>query len=109
MYRTKIFTYFQVLLHICGTSRDYTNILPISVIADDWNYFSKSGLKIAYTNPMIVRENFNELSSYAGHVNISQVAYKDDRIWFMFFVNFRKHLYGLIRKVLLYISSKAKY
>jgi hypothetical protein len=53
---------------------------------------------------MIVRENIKEFFSYAEHENISQVSYKDDRIWMMFLINCRKHIYGKLRKILLYLN-----
>jgi glycosyl transferase family 25 len=80
-----------------------SDLLPLSVIADDWGFFSKLGLEIGHTKPMMVRENFLELSSYAGHHNSSQSAYNDKRSWVMFFVNCRKYFYGFLRKTLLYI------
>jgi glycosyl transferase family 25 len=83
-----------------------SSILPLINLSDDWNYFSKLGLKIAFTDPMIVRENFKELVSYACHENVSQVTYKDSRIWMMLLVNSRKYIYGKIRKTLMYLKYK---
>ena len=81
-----------------------SDLLPLPVPSDDWGFFSKLGLEIGHTKPMIVRENFLELSSYGGHHNSSQSPYFDKRSWVMFFVNFRKYLYGFYRKILLYIQ-----
>jgi GR25 family glycosyltransferase involved in LPS biosynthesis len=118
-----IFTKFKIknkikigerYLHTCSGSVGYmikkkpseiiSEISKLFNLSDDWNYFSKLGLKIAYTNPMIVRENIKELFSYAEHENISQVTYKDDRIWMMFLLYCRKHIYGNVRKLLLYLK-----
>jgi len=84
------------------SSKKMSNISKISVLSDDWGYFSKLDLKIAYTNPMIIRENFTELSSQANHNNFSQVPFKDSRNWISLLVFLRKHFYGLYRKILLY-------
>jgi len=101
-------------LHTCSGTIGYvvkkksaekmSNISTLFVLSDDWNYFSKLGLKIAYTNPMIVSENIKEFFSYAEHKNISQASYKDDRIWMMFLIYCRKHIYGKLRKLLLYLK-----
>lgn len=82
-----------------------SDISPVSALSDDWDYFSKLGLKIAYTNPMIVRENFTELNSTAEHDNLSQVSYKDHRTWINILVFCRKHTYGLFRKTILYLNN----
>jgi len=78
--------------------------LSFSVIADDWDSFAKKGIQIAYTKPMLVRENFLELPSYAGHQNISQKQYKDDRVWIKILLICRKHIYGFFRIMVLYLK-----
>ena len=79
-----------------------------SILRDDWNYFSKLGLKIFYTNPMIVRENQAMLSSTMNHTNKSSTFKKSDNLIIKFLLFSRKHIYGLIRLMILFLKYKRK-
>jgi hypothetical protein len=57
-----------------------------SILADDWNYFSKLGLKIMFTNPMVIRENQIKLSSTMNHTNRSWTFKKP--VFTSFFIYF---------------------
>lgn len=83
-----------------------STISPQFALTDDWNYFSKLGLKIGYTNPMIVRENFKELPSYAEHHNSSQISYKSNIFFVNYILHCRKHVLGLLRLIILYLKYK---
>ena len=83
-----------------------SKISPQFALTDDWNYFSKLGLIIGYTDPMIVRENFEELPSYAGHVNSSQSVYKNKILFINLILYCRKNIYGIIRRIILYVKYK---
>ena len=78
-----------------------------SILADDWNYFSKSGLKF-YTNPMIIRENHAMLSSTMNHTNKSLTFKKSNNFIIKFLLFSRKHIYGLIRLMILFIKYKRR-
>ncbi len=81
-----------------------SKISPQFTLTDDWNYFSKLGLNIGYTEPMIVRENFHELPSYAEHENSSQSAYKSNILLINLILFCRKNIYGMIRRLILYVK-----
>jgi GR25 family glycosyltransferase involved in LPS biosynthesis len=81
---------------------------PTSILADDWNYFSKLGLKIMFTNPMIIRENHIKVSSTMGHINRSLTFKKSENLIVKFLLFSRKHIYGLIRLVILFLKYKLK-
>jgi GR25 family glycosyltransferase involved in LPS biosynthesis len=79
-----------------------------SILADDWNYFSKLGLKIMFTNPMVIRENQIKLSSTMNHTNRSWTFKKSENLIIKFLLFSRKHIYGLIRLVILFLKYKLK-
>ena len=85
-----------------------TKYYKASILADDWNYFSKSGLKIFYTNPMIIRENHAMLSSTMNHINKSLTFKKSNNFIIKFLLFSRKHIYGLIRLMILFIKYKRR-
>lgn len=90
------------------SAKTMSDILPISILADDWGYFSKIGLKIAYTKPMIIRENFIKLSSTMNHANNS-LNYKESGNFIIKFLLFsRKHIIGFSRFLLLFLKFKFK-
>lgn len=81
---------------------------PISIVADDWHHYSKLGLKIMYSNPMIVRENWTSLPSTMNHINRSLTFKKSDNVLIKFLLFSRKHVYGLIFLVILFLKYKLK-
>jgi len=84
------------------------NILPISIVFDDWNYFSNLRLKIAYTNPMVIRENFTKFPSTLNHINYS-LKFKGSNYSIVRFLLFsRKYIYGFYRLILLFLKNKFK-
>jgi glycosyl transferase family 25 len=89
------------------SAKEMSKYSKVSILADDWNYFSKLGLKIMYTNPMIIRENQIKLSSTMNH-NKSMTFKKSDNLLIKFLLFSRKHIYGLIRLVILFLKYKLK-
>ena len=79
-----------------------------SILADDWNYISKLGLKIMFTNPMIIRENWTNVSSTMYHINRSLTFKKSDNLITKFLLFSRKHIYGSIRLAILFLKYKIK-
>ncbi len=86
-----------------NSAKIMSNIQPQSVLADDWRYFSKLGLKIAHTNPMIVREDTTNLASTLNHINYSLSSKKSENFIIKRLLFYRKHILGYLRKIILYL------
>ena len=85
-----------------------SNICPKSALADDWKYFSKLGLKIGYTNPMIIRENTTKLYSTLNHINHSLTHKKSEKLLITILLYIRKYIYGFGRITFLYLKHLRK-
>tara|TARA_B100000575_G_C23053624_1_gene606514 strand:- start:29 stop:817 length:789 start_codon:yes stop_codon:yes gene_type:complete len=91
------------------SAKKMSKLLPTSLLADDWEYFYKLGLNIAYSKPMIIRENWTDVSSTMSHTNKSWTYKKSNYFIISFLLNFRKRLYGLVRILILLIKHKIKF
>jgi len=80
----------------------------VSPYADDWDHFSKLGLKIAYISPMIIRENTTKFLSTIDHNNhyLSQMKSKNVLVNFLIYI--RKYIYGYLRKIFLLLKYYLK-
>lgn len=110
----KIFIGPRSLHSFCGavgylvkkkSAKTMSNLLPTSLLADDWGYFYKLGLQIAYTNPMIIRENWIEVSSTMNHTNQSWTYKKSDYSIINLLLSVRKHVYGKFRLLILFLKN----
>lgn len=85
-----------------NSAKIMSNIEPQSILADDWAYFAKLGLKIVHTNPMIVKEDTANLASTLNHINYSLSFKKSENFIFQHLLFYRKHIVGFLRKIILY-------
>ena len=115
--RNKIFIGPRYFHSFCGavgclvnkkSAKTMSDFLPTSLLADDWDHFYELGLKIAYTNPMIIRENWTKVSSTMNHTNKSWTYKKSDYLIIKFLLYIRKRIYGLCRLVILFLKNKFK-
>jgi len=83
------------------SAKKMLKIFSESILADDWDFFSKSGLKIAHTSPMLIRENYQNLVSTLNRNNYS-LKFKNSKNFIInFLLKLRKFSIGLLRRILL--------
>jgi GR25 family glycosyltransferase involved in LPS biosynthesis len=83
----------------------FLSITPQFTLADDWAYFVQAGFKVAYTSPMIVREELIELLSTANHENKSSKPYQTNSKIINFIILIRKYILGYSRLTALYLIN----
>ena len=86
-----------------NSAKIMSNIHSQSILADDWKYFEKLGLKIAHTNPMIVKEDTTNLTSTLNHMNYSLSFKTSENFIVQHLLLYRKHTLGFLRKIALYL------
>lgn len=92
-----------------NAAKKFLDIKPQFTLTDDWKFFNSIGFNLAYTKPMVVREELSLLESTVGHANISSQGYHSDSLIFSVLLVLRKYLIGyfnLIRLLLVNLLQK---